>query len=572
MVKILELLGAYRSRLNLLILLSLSLAIFESLGLAILAPILSLILSGSGFLSPFIPAEFLDDRVRLITLVAVVVPALFLLKNAAIIGLRYLANNIVFSIKADLESRLFATYLGADYEKISMTDSAQASSRIMAEVQIFTFNVLQALVVIATESFILLILLAALLVYDVGLFLILVLPLILLLTPIYRLSSRKQRQWGEDNRAANEGLYSTLEIGLGAFKEIRIYGGFRHFHERFRSHARKVAHSFASSNTLAMTSLPVLETIIIVTLFGSLYYLVAIRGVPQGDIAEVIGLYGVAAVRLLPGATRLVTSVNQVKFGMRAVHSITDDLGFGRESPPPQPASHPIAFDRLEFAGVSFGYGGDGATRTLLNGLDLEIRSGQLIGIAGESGSGKSTLVGLILGLLSPSKGRMLVNGRPLSDYALADYHAMIGYVPQDVYIADGTLAENVAFGVPPHDIDNARVAELCRTLGLHALIPAETGPESVRLAGRGTSISGGQRARIGLARALYRRPQILILDEVTAGLDKATADFILKEFVLRREMELTVIMISHRMSNFAGFDELWHVRNARVERVLDVA
>ena len=570
MNKLLHLLSNYKKQVISLVLLSLISAILESLGIAILAPVLSVIFNSDVANRPYIPSIFPTGGKELISLITLFVPILFIVKNSILICSKYLSNKAVFLIKANLETRLFQNYLKLDYETISKSVITDFSSKIMTEVQIFTFNVMQALIVMITEMFFVTFVLIGFLVYDAALFITMVIPLLLFTFPIYRYSTKRQKKWGEENRRSTQGLFAILEIGIGAFKEIRIYDSYKYFLKRFESDANTVGNSFASSQTLAMMSLPILETIIISTIFGSIYYLFSIKGVSASDIAAMVGLFGLVSMRLLPGMSRLFTSVNQIKFGLRAVYSIYDDLQINtiaKRVISPQLRQSTGDFKSLVFKNVDFSYRGCVAETSVLEKINFEIRTAQRIGICGESGAGKSTLVGLVLGLLSPTSGQILLNGLTSAEYEVTEYWSMIGYVPQDVYIADASIVDNVAFGVEPDEIDIDLVGSLCETLGLFSILAEGETYLSTKLASRGTSISGGQRARIGLARALYRKPKVLILDEVTSGLDENTAEFILKNYILENKSELTVILISHRITHFAGFDEIWTVKNCGIQK-----
>lgn len=546
-------------------------ALVDSVGIAVVGPVLSIILTGDGYLLSYFPEELANNRSMLLKYLAVAVPLFFIGKNLILIILKYFSNKIVFHIKSELEVKLFKGFLESPYAQIAPVDSGKQTSKVTAEVQVVTFNVIQAAVVIATEVFVIFFLFSVMFIYDTALFTILALVLTAAFIPLYKLSAFYQNKWGKENRAANSDLYSTLEIGFGALKEIRVYQALNYYLNRFRLETRRVAKSFSLSNTLAMSSLPILETVIIIALFVTIYFLVEIRGAEASTVTEVLGLYAVAAVRLLPGASRLITSINQVRFGLHALNSVSFSLSESdcKSRDVEAPAQRKV-FRALELVDVSFQFGESTTRGPNLAYLNLRIEAGQYIGVVGESGSGKSTLVNLLLGLLKPTSGQILLNDEPLTESSLRAFYPSIGYVPQDVYIAGGSLAENIAFGVDVHEVNIERVRDLVMKVGLGSLLPGDASPANVFLASRGNSVSGGQRARIGLARALYRRPSLLILDEFTAGLDAATAEQIIRDLMAEKQSKLTVVMVSHQPRNFIGFDELWRVGDNGVIRVLN--
>lgn len=558
-----------RKPLAILLLLSLLSAILESMGIAIVIPIIPAIMSDS---TP--ESVFYLNRLQLIfgsnqLALLAIIPAAFLLKNLLLVGLKYLSNKEIFGIKASLENSLLKSYIFSSYEDKIELDTAAVSNNILHEVQIFTFNVMQALIVISTELFLLIFISAALLIYDWVLFASVLLPSVGICVVGYSVASRFQVKWGESNKAANQALYSILEVCIGAIKEIQIYGAHDFILNKFKASTRQVADTYTSSQTLAMASLPLLETLVVALLFGGLYYLTEVVVVSKERIVEIMSIYGICAIRLVPGFSRITMSINQIKFGNRSLKSLglvalnarkfeNSSAKFDKTGNCKISKFEP-EFKSLQFRNVGFSFG---AKEKVLAGINVKVSPGKLIGIYGNSGSGKSTLVNIMAGLLNPSEGEILLNDSKVEGQEIGNLSSYIGYVPQDVYILDSTLAENIAFGYSIEDMDIERIKVLCVLLGLDSLLSGQLCPTNVRLVSRGGNISGGQRARLGLARALYRNPQILILDEVTSSLDPQTEAAIMHDVILNREPFLAVILVSHKIKNFDSFDEIWKIES----------
>jgi ATP-binding cassette subfamily B protein len=222
--------------------------------------------------------------------------------------------------------------------------------------------------------------------------------------------------------------------------------------------------------------------------------------------------------------------------------------------------------ESIRLVGVHFRYVLEQAD--VLQGLDLEIHRGERIGLIGSTGSGKSTLVDLFMGLLQPTAGRLFVDGTDLHDpqhpERLAAWRAAIAHVPQSIYLADSSIAENIAFGVPRHQIDLARVKQAAAQAQIASFI--ESSPEGYEsfVGERGIRLSGGQRQRIGIARALYKKANVLVLDEATSALDIRTEEKVMKAIKAFSE-SLTVIMIAHRLSTVESCDRVIRLSTGRV-------
>ncbi|MBO72147.1 MAG: hypothetical protein CMD35_00890 [Flavobacteriales bacterium] len=225
--------------------------------------------------------------------------------------------------------------------------------------------------------------------------------------------------------------------------------------------------------------------------------------------------------------------------------------------------------ESVRLSGVHFSYGPE--QPEVLKGIDLEIRCGERIGLIGSTGTGKSTIVDLLMGLLEPTVGRLLVDGADLHDPSypekLAAWRAAIAHVPQSIYLADCSIAENIAFGVPRHQIDLSRVQQAAEQAQIARFI--ESIPESYEsfVGERGIRLSGGQRQRIGIARALYKQARVLVFDEATSALDTDTEQALM-DSVNDLSKQLTIVMIAHRLSTVQRCDRVIRIQQGRVEEV----
>jgi ABC-type multidrug transport system fused ATPase/permease subunit len=266
-------------------------------------------------------------------------------------------------------------------------------------------------------------------------------------------------------------------------------------------------------------------------------------------IVQTVSLFAAAAFRLAPAANRMLNSLQSLLYGVAVINALYEEfcLPMRRPAAPKHPRH---AFSReIELADVSYTY--PGADAPALDRLSLSIRKGECIGFIGHSGSGKTTLVDVVLGLLTPSTGRVLVDGQDIFD-DLRGWQDQVGYVPQSIYLVDSSLRSNVAFGLPDAMIDDAAVARAIRAAQLDEFVASLPDGLDTVVGERGVRISGGQRQRIGIARALYHDPVVVVLDEATSSLDTATERGIMDAVGALRSTK-TVIIVAHRLSTVAA-------------------
>ena len=283
------------------------------------------------------------------------------------------------------------------------------------------------------------------------------------------------------------------------------------------------------------------------------------------EALAILGLFLAAGLRLLPSLNRSLNAEGKARVAMPNLAVIETDLAetpdpdsIDREDRDPLPADE--AFRELKLSAIGFAYPERGP---VLREVNLRISAGETIGIVGGSGAGKSTLIGILLGLLDPTHGDIEVNGRPLAK-CRRSWQNRLGYVPQSVAVLDATLRENVAFGCPPSEIDDSRVDAAISAAQLDEFVARLPGGLATELGEDGARMSGGQRQRLGLARALYDQPSMLVLDEATSSLDGETERRILQTLE-RLRGEVTMVIVSHRHSTIRSADRIVHLADGSV-------
>ena len=359
----------------------------------------------------------------------------------------------------------------------------------------------------------------------------------------------------------------VLQEGLGAIRDVLLDGNQATYLAIYRQADLPMRERQAQSTFLGAFPRYALEALGLV--------LIALLALPlssqRGGSSALIPLMGTLALgsqRLLPALQQMYGSWALIKARQSAVVDVLAMLQqpiprqFLQPSPPPQPLSQAVELERLRFR-----YGPDAPW--VLDGIDLEIRRGERIGLIGSTGSGKSTLVDLLMGLLEPTDGRILIDGANLHDpqhpERLAAWRAAIAHVPQTIFLADSSIAENIAFGIPKEQIDLERVRQAAEQAQIASFIESSTDGYDTFVGERGVRLSGGQRQRIGIARALYKQASVIVLDESTSALDTATEDAVMAALEgLSRE--LTVVIIAHRLSTVQRCDRVIRLAEGRIQ------
>ena len=356
---------------------------------------------------------------------------------------------------------------------------------------------------------------------------------------VFLATHRRLVRLGQAQQTADGYIVQSAQQAFHGLRELTIYNLQAWAQQRFESFTS--ASSSAINEALFISLLPrfVFELAIYVSL-GLVFMIHALQGTPLIHVAGEFAVFGAAAMRLLPSVSKIVSHLQSLKHARPAVVAVTDILlepvAQGRTVRRESELS-PV-FERMALVQVGFAYD----EQLVLQSLDVEIAAGDILAVVGTSGSGKSTLVNLILGLLQPKQGQVMLNGVPLEGRE-AQWWKGVSYVPQEPFLMDATAIENVMLGSPAHDAQGVgRAIELINRLSLSHILtePADSIGEG------GGRLSGGQRQRLAIARALYRAPQVLILDEATSAMDKQTQSCVLD--VVTEVMEKgTVIMVTHR-------------------------
>lgn len=433
----------------------------------------------------------------------------------------HVLNRFVHLQRHSLSTRLLSRYLHQPYEFFLTHNPSVLAKNVLSEVDQLVFDLIQPLSQLLAQGVLVLAMVALIFYYDPVTAACTVTVLGLLYGGIYGLARKHLARIGLERQAADAQRYQACNEALGGIKDVQVNHVAPAYLAKFEAASRLFSRHMAANETLNQSPLYLVEA----TGYTGLILIALILLRRTDDIAHLLpalGLYGFAAYRMLPSAQIMYRGFARLRFASAALDNLARDLALPQPSPPP-PMPPLVPQREIRLQGIRYAYPST-PDKPVLENFDLVIPAGTSLGIVGRSGAGKSTLMDILLGILTPQAGTLSVDGVPITAANLPAWQRAIGYVPQHIYLADMSVAENIAFGLPRQAIDMAAVERAARAAQIHDFIVDELPSGYDTLVGdRGIRLSGGQRQRIGIARALYRDPPVLLMDEATSALDSHT-------------------------------------------------
>jgi ABC-type multidrug transport system fused ATPase/permease subunit len=386
---------------------------------------------------------------------------------------------------------------------------------------------------------------------------------------IYGTARAFLRRIGQERVRLNAQRFRTAGEVLSGIKDVKLLGRENAYLHRYEHCSEAMARKQAQMSFISGLPQFVVQSVA----FGGIILLCLLlvdrpayeSGAPLGDLLPLIGVFAFAGQRLLPELAKIYNTFSKLQYGLGVIESITEDFertAQGRPLPEVPPAGLGLR-DRLEFDHVGYSY--PNAEGAGVRDASFTLRRGERIGIVGGTGAGKTTLADIMLGLLEPQTGEMRADGTPITAGNLRAWQQSVGYVPQDIFLTDSSITENIALGVPPAEIDRDRAIRCAQLAQLHGFITTELPAGYDTTVGeRGVRLSGGQRQRIGIARALYHDADMIVFDEATSALDTLTERDVM-EAIAALPGDKTIVMIAHRLSTVRQCDRIIVMEHGRV-------
>lgn len=538
-------------------------AVLEAFGIGLLYPLINIIGNPDFLIEHKKIADFLlyfgiQSHQSLIFFSSLSLLAFYILKNFLFLYEGKLQISFSLNNQKDYSKRLYSLYIYRPYLfhldtnlGILQRNISYGGVVVFSEILINTLSIITDIVTILVIWIFLLIIGP---ITSLGIALIIA-PLIFLILNSFR---KKISYFGNIQNATSAEMNKWINQGFSSIKETKVMQREKFFTNEFHKSYEKYSES--NKEYLFINRFP--RSIIELFTIGGILLLIAVKMFLKSDPSKLIATLGVlalAAMRLMPSLNRIISLFNTNKFKMPLFNELYDDLLYVKhnkdmaESNNNPEEKKEISFEnQISINNLIFSYPNN-KNKKILDNVNVTIPKGSFCGIIGPSGAGKTTFVDILLGLLPPDSGEILVdNVNVLSN--LQNWLDKIGYVPQSIYLIDGTLKENITFGVDEEKIDEERLLRVVRMAELYDFISNLPDGLNTSVGDRGTKLSGGQKQRIGIARALYTNPSILVLDEATSALDNETEKSI-TETILKLKGSITIISIAHRLSTLQDCD-----------------
>lgn len=552
-----------RRRASVVLVLMVATACFALIGVGSILPFLTIAMDPTAVQqSPVLNWAYVNSGLRTIPdfvmALGVVVLVLIVAMNVVAALSFWTETRFIYGATRSLSVRLMEQYLSRPYEFFLTQNTADLSKNILSEVDELVGGVLEAGTVLISRGLVAVSLMALLIIIQPVVTLVAMGVLGTLHAIVYSVIHHRLKLLGRKRVEANSARYKLNAEAFGGLKEVKTLGREAFFLRQYDVVSREHEDCVTRSRVYPRLPLYFVETLAFGGFMAGFLVLMA-SGYEAADLVPVLGLFAIAATRLLPGFQQILTSLASFRFNEHVLQKFHHDLVEARVEPITSPSVRhqpPLTFEqRIKLEHIGFRY--HGADREVIQDLTLEMPKNSSMALVGTTGAGKTTVVDIALGLLAPQRGRVLVDNTALRADNVLAWRRKIGYVPQDVFLADNTIMRNIAFGLDDQQIDRNAVENAASIAHIHDFIVKELPERYDTIIGeRGVRLSGGQRQRLGIARALYHDAEFLVFDEATSDIDNITEEYI-TEAIQNLVGKKTLLIVAHRLRTVRRCDRI---------------
>ena len=539
-------------KLYLFLILSFFAMILEILSVGLIIPFLNSLVKGGINFEIFEFLNFLNN----LDIMGIVLILVFIysIKSIFLTFFSYLQSRYLANIRASLSNTLFKLYINRPYE-FHLKNNTSKLIRNIGETNLIVYTI-KSTIILINEALVMLGISLFIIIFQPKISFFVIIILILIGFLFYKTIQGKMRLWGKIRQESSGNLLKIQNESFRLIKEIKILNRAKHIFEKFFSNNDKIVQSEFKHNFISSLPRLWLEWLVIVTFLSAVSFMV-VDGKNLSEIIVVIGVFTAAAFRIMPSLTKIMNSTQAILYQQVVLNTVSEQVQSLSKANLDHPTDKKDISSKRDFSlkveNLGFSYSN---TKTVFKEINLQFDKGKIYGICGPSGSGKTTLINLILGFLQPLKGKILFNGENIFNN-LRSWRNNIGFVPQEIFLFDGTIIEIILLNFPKKEINIIDLDNSIKNANLDEFINSSDKGLDTGIGEFGDKISGGQKQRVGISRAILSKPKILILDEFTSSLDTKTEEKILNEITFLKK-DMIIIIISHRLSTLNLCDEIF--------------
>ncbi len=536
-------------------------ALIDVLGIASLFPYMTVVskkdlIDTNYFLRKIYTLMSFDNKEDFLLVLGIAVFLIFIFAQTLKIVIVHLQLKFSLMREFTISRGLLTKYLGQDYDWYLNANASNLSSKLLSEVNQVVYQAILPLMVLISNAVVSVLIFIVLLLADPVLALTVFSVLSFSYLTIYQFVKKYINRWGTERHESNLKRFRVVSDVFSVIKDVKLYSLESFYTAQYETPALIYAKNQASSQSVAQMPRYILETIAFGGMFLVVLYSITLNHGLIGAL-PILALYGFAGYRLMPAMQLIYVSWTQIKFIAPSLVDISKDFEL-RVSLPEVKRSNDLnsihLTNKISIENLTYSY--PGTEKDTIENVNLIIRANNTVGIVGKSGAGKTTLIDIVMGLYFPNSGRVMVDEVLIDRNNVANWRNNIGYVPQQIYLLDDTIANNIALGMDTRVKDQSEIESAAIAANIHDFIIELPDGYNTIVGDRGVKLSGGQRQRIGIARALYRKPQILFLDEATSALDNLTESAVM-EAVHKLSHKLTIILVAHRLTTVKSCDQI---------------
>jgi len=531
-------------------------SIIETIGISAIMPFISLTsdpsLLSSGWYKKAYDLSGINGFEQFIFFFGIIIILFYIFRAVYSSLLIYLINRFSFGIYKYLSKNVLNTILSIPYKEYVQKNSAE-QIRVITEETNDVGKIILFFLKMLSELFPIILIYVVIVLVNWKVSLIITLVLTLLLIFILPFLTKTNNNLGAKRLESGKTIYRLLKESFGNIKFIKLKGNEEGILQNYNSVTSIKAQTEVLSNVFSSMPKGILESVGFSLLIAAVMFFIKIYHDASGAI-PVISMYALALYRILPSIHRMLQNIGDIAYLHKTLDNVNESLRQKTENE----ESEPLDFNHIiRIENISFKYM---TGNEIINGISFTVKKGEKLAITGESGCGKSTLIDIIVGIHKPETGKIIIDETPLTGKNIRSWRIKIGYIPQSIYLFDGTVAENVSFGSMPNQ---EKIINALQKANIWDFLSQKEGVNT-RVGDGGIQLSGGQQQRIGIARALYDDPEILVLDEATSSLDNETEKKIMDEIYNVSENK-TLIVIAHRLSTVERCDRIIRIENGKI-------